>query len=111
MVGEDANRFYVALIRMATSCVLLLSTLVFVRLLTVSWMAPTGPILDFQLDLQKKHELIDALQELKMQEEDVAFLEAEYADTLANAALIKVGIVITTVFLGSLRCCLVAFTQ
>jgi hypothetical protein len=56
-------------------------------------MALAGPILDFQLDLQKKHELIDALQELKMQEEDVAFLEAEYADTLANAALIKVGIV------------------
>lgn len=55
-------------------------------------MALAGPILDFQLDLQKKHELIDALQELKMQEEDVAFLEAEYADTLANAALIKVGI-------------------
>lgn len=51
----------------------------------------SGPILDFQLDLQKKHELIDALQELKMQEEDVAFLEAEYADTLANAGLIKVG--------------------
>ena len=49
-----------------------------------------GPILDFQLDLQKKHELIDALQELKMQEEDVTFLEAEYADTLANAGLIKV---------------------
>jgi len=47
--------------------------------------------LDFQLDLQKKHELIDALQELKMQEEDVTFLEAEYADTLANAGLIKVG--------------------
>ena len=51
-----------------------------------------GPILDFQLDLQKKHELIDALQELKMQEEDVAFLEQEYADTLANAGLIKAEI-------------------
>lgn len=51
-----------------------------------------GPILDFQLDLQKKHELIDALQELKMQEEDVAFLEEEYTDTLANAGLIKAEI-------------------
>ena len=49
--------------------------------------------MDFQLDLQKKHEVIDALQELKMQEEDVTFLEAEYADTLANAALIKVRLI------------------
>ena len=60
------------------------------------WMARPGPILDFQLDLQKKHEVIDALQELKMQEEDVAFLEAEYADTLANAALIKVRLFAST---------------
>ena len=52
--------------------------------------------MDFQLDLQKKHEVIDALQELKMQEEDVAFLEAEYADTLANAALIKVRLIAST---------------
>ena len=68
----------------------------------VHFLRTVGPILDFQLDLQRsatpslwlvcadadivvvvslglgrKHELIDALQELRMQEEDVGFLEAE----------------------------------
>jgi hypothetical protein len=46
-----------------------------------------------QLDLQRKHELIEALQELKMQESDVeSWLEEEYHDVLANAGLIQAEI-------------------
>ena len=47
-----------------------------------------APLLEFQLDLRKKHEVIEALQELKMQEDDISFLEAEYMSTLQNAELI-----------------------
>ena len=46
-----------------------------------------------QLDLQRKHELIEALQELKMQESDVeSWLEEEYQEVLANAGLIQAEI-------------------
>eukprot|EP01052_Picozoa_sp_SAG31_P003392 SAG31_NODE_130_length_23424_cov_45.648802_4_plen_794_part_00 len=51
-----------------------------------------APLLEFQLDLRKKHEVIEALQELKMQEEDVSFLESEYMSTLQNAGLISAAV-------------------
>ena len=64
-----------------------------------------------QLDLQRKHELIEALQELKMQESDVeSWLEEEYQDVLANAGLIQTEIKhqpmrLQVLSIGGFECC------
>ena len=48
-----------------------------------------GPVLDFQLNLQMKHGVIEALHEVQMQESNLNFLAEEYRETLDNATLIR----------------------
>ena len=51
-----------------------------------------GPLIDFQLDLQNKYAVIEALHEIQMQETELDFLAEEYIETLGNASLIKMEI-------------------
>mmetsp|Transcript_16480 Transcript_16480/g.15800 ORF Transcript_16480/g.15800 Transcript_16480/m.15800 type:complete len:748 (+) Transcript_16480:77-2320(+) len=45
--------------------------------------------LEYQLSLARKMELVDAIQEISMQETDISWLSAEYKDILANQEIIR----------------------
>lgn len=45
--------------------------------------------LDYQLSLSRKFELLDSLQEITMQEDNISWLPAEYADILQNQESIR----------------------
>merc|ERR1712157_656498 len=42
------------------------------------------PKLEYQLELKQKADLIEALKEIKMQEDDTSFLDPEYAEIVEN---------------------------